>query len=91
MASFDRRGERIVTGSSKGKVLVIDTVSLDVLKIFKLSGNAIKSIDFARRGRLIKTPLFIVATHELVTCLYSGTQPVGCYIEVVCLYSGTCI
>lgn len=51
VASFDRRGERIVTGSSKGKVLIIDTESLSVLKTLKFSGNAIKSIEFARRGR----------------------------------------
>ena len=27
----------------------------------------------------------------LIQFVYSGTQPVGCYTEVVCLYSGTCI
>ena len=51
MASFDRRGERIVTGSSKGKVLILDTETMAVLKTLKFSGNAIKSIEFARRGR----------------------------------------
>ena len=51
MASFDRRGERIVTGSSKGKMLIIDSKSLTVLKTLKFSGNAIKSIEFSRRGR----------------------------------------
>ena len=51
MASFDRRGDRIVTGSSKGKMLIIDSASLSVLKTFKFSGNAVKSIEFARRGR----------------------------------------
>ena len=35
---------------------------------------------FYRGGLLI---LYIVVTLE--------TQPVGCYTEVVCLYSGTCI
>ena len=51
VASFDRRGDRIVTGSSKGKMLIVDTESLQVLKTLKFSGNAIKSIEFPRRGR----------------------------------------
>jgi hypothetical protein len=51
VASFDRRGGRIVTGSSKGKVLIIDTETLAVLKTLKFSGTAIKSIEFPRRGR----------------------------------------
>lgn len=50
VASFDRRGDRIVTGSSKGKMLIVDTESLQVLKTLKFSGNAIKSIEFPRRG-----------------------------------------
>ena len=33
------------------QVLIIDGKSCKILKSFKLSGNAIKSIDFARRGR----------------------------------------
>ena len=36
-----------------------------------------------RSGLLIQWNLYIVVTLE--------TQPVGCYTEVVCLYSGTCI
>ena len=36
-----------------------------------------------RIGLLIQWNLYIVVT--------LGTQPVGCYTEVVCLYSGTCI
>ena len=36
-----------------------------------------------RGGLLIQWNLYIVVTLE--------TQPVGCYTEVVCLYSGTCI
>ena len=34
-------------------------------------------------GLFIQWNLYIVVT--------LGTQPVGCYTEVVCLYSGTCI
>ena len=36
-----------------------------------------------RGGLLIQWNLYIVVTLE--------TQPVGCYTEVICLYSGTCI
>ena len=36
-----------------------------------------------RGGLLIQCNLYIVVT--------LGTQPVGCYTEVACLYSGTCI
>ena len=36
-----------------------------------------------RGGLLIQWNLYIAVT--------LGTQPVGCYIEVACLYSGTCI
>ena len=54
MASFDRRGDRIVTGSSKGKLLVFDTTAeLSLLCTIKLVGTAIKSIEFARRGRQV--------------------------------------
>ncbi len=52
MASFDRRGDRIVTGSSKGKLLVFDTSEdMTLICTIKLVGVAIKSIEFARRGR----------------------------------------
>ena len=33
------------------QVLIIDAKTLKVLMSFKLTGNAIKSIEFARRGR----------------------------------------
>ena len=33
------------------QVLIVDSKTLKVLKSFKLTGNAIKSIEFARRGR----------------------------------------
>lgn len=52
MASFDRRGDRIVTGSSKGKLVVFDTSEdLALVCTIKLVATAIKSIEFARRGR----------------------------------------
>ena len=38
---------------------------------------------FYRGGLLIQWNLYIVVTLR--------TQPVGCYTEVACLYSGTCI
>ena len=52
VASFDRRGERIVTGSSKGVLLIFDIADdFTLLSTLKLAGNAIKNIEFARRDR----------------------------------------
>lgn len=55
VASFDRRGQHIYTGNSKGKVLVYQTNDLTLKASFKVmlgtaSTTSIKSIEFARRG-----------------------------------------
>lgn len=55
VASFDRRGQYIYTGNSKGKVLVYQTGDLTLKASFKVmlgtaSTTSIKSIEFARRG-----------------------------------------
>ena len=55
MASFDRRGEYIYTGNSKGKVCIYQTTDLTLKSSFKVmlgtaSTTSIKSIEFARRG-----------------------------------------
>ena len=61
VASFDRRGDRIVTGSSRGKLLVFDTTEeMALVCTIKLVGTAIKSIEFARRGRLGEKEIFIL-------------------------------
>ena len=40
---------------------------------------------------LVHNQLAVVVQRYLLIQYIVGTQPVGCYIEVVCLYSGTCI
>ena len=50
MAAFHRRGENIVAGSSKGKILIIDPNTRTVLKSFRMGGSTIRSVEFARRG-----------------------------------------
>lgn len=55
VASFDRRGEHVYTGNAKGKVLVLDSHTLEVKASFKIvmgssNATAVRSIEFARRG-----------------------------------------
>ena len=50
VGAFHRRGESIVTGSSKGKILIIDPSTRVVLKSFRMGGSTIRSVEFARRG-----------------------------------------
>lgn len=54
VASFDRRGEYIYTGNSRGKLLILSCPELEVKTSFRIgqgttSAAAIKSIEFARR------------------------------------------
>lgn len=63
VASFDRRGEYVYTGNAKGKVLVLESKTLEVKASFRItlgtsSATAVKSIEFARRGEYVL--LFIV-------------------------------
>lgn len=55
IASFDRRGKYIYTGNAKGKILVLNSHTLEIEASFKItvgtsSATAVKSIEFARRG-----------------------------------------
>lgn len=55
VASFDRRGKYIYTGNAKGKILVLNSETLEIQASFKItigtsSVTAVKSIEFARRG-----------------------------------------
>lgn len=55
MASFDRRGKHIYTGNAKGKILVLNAETLEIVASFRIivgssSATAVKSIEFARRG-----------------------------------------
>ncbi|XP_057244824.1 retinoblastoma-binding protein 5, partial [Malurus melanocephalus] len=63
VASFDRRGEYIYTGNAKGKILVLKTDTQDLVASFRVTTGtsnttAIKSIEFARKGRYHPSLLF---------------------------------
>lgn len=54
VASFDRRGDHIYTGNSRGKVLILTCPGLKIKNSFRIgpgtsSAAAVKSIEFARR------------------------------------------
>lgn len=58
VASFDRRGTHVYTGNAKGKVLVLDSRTLEVKASFRIilgtsSATAVRSIEFARRGEYV--------------------------------------
>lgn len=58
VASFDRRGKHIYTGNAKGKILVLDVETFEVVASFRIivgtsSATAVKSIEFARRGEYV--------------------------------------
>ncbi|CAF94650.1 unnamed protein product, partial [Tetraodon nigroviridis] len=55
VAAFDRRGEYIYTGNAKGKILVLNTDTQELVASFRVTTGtsnttAIKSIEFARKG-----------------------------------------
>ena len=51
-ASWDRRGNFVYAGNSKGKVFVINVEKNALIKSFRVgsTNNAIKQIKFARKG-----------------------------------------
>ena len=55
VASFDRRGQYVFTGNSKGRVLVLSCTGLEVKASFRVGSSvtAVKSIEFARRGEYV--------------------------------------
>lgn len=70
VASFDRRGEYIYTGNSRGKLLILTCPDLKVKTSFRIgpgtsSAAAIKSIEFSRR-----TEFFLVNSADRVIRVY---------------------
>lgn len=56
VASYDRRGDYIFTGNERGRVMVFRDSNMELTASFRLSQSssstaAVKSIEFARRGR----------------------------------------
>ena len=71
-ASFDRLGKRIFSGNAKGKILVMDTESLEILTSFQVTSGSsattgIKSIEFARKGSN-----FVVNSADRIIRVYDG-------------------
>ncbi|XP_063712669.1 retinoblastoma-binding protein 5-like [Symsagittifera roscoffensis] len=78
-AIFDRRGAHIITGNSKGKVLVIRTEDLKVVASFRISASSsqgIKQIVFARSGSD-----FIVSSGDRVIRVYNLEEVLACGIS----------
>ena len=68
-ASYDKRGEHIYTGNSKGKIMIVDQKKLSVVKQFKLTqtmSNSVKGIEFSRRGES-----FLVNSADRVIRVYN--------------------
>ncbi|GBP58882.1 Retinoblastoma-binding protein 5 homolog [Eumeta japonica] len=81
IASFDRRGDYVYTGNSKGKILILHSQTLDVKASFKItvgtsSTTGIKSIEFARRG-----DCFLVNTSDRVIRVYDSKNILKCGIN----------
>ena len=71
VAAFDRRGEHIITGSSKGKILIIDPSTLLIKKQFRIGVTTVRSIEFMRRGNrfLINSSDRIIRVFDLNSIL----------------------
>ena len=70
-ASWDRRGQFVYAGNSKGKIFVINARHNKLIKSFRVgsSNNAIKQIKFARKGEF-----FLVNSFDRVIRVYDAAQ-----------------
>ncbi|KAI4887741.1 hypothetical protein NFI96_017182 [Prochilodus magdalenae] len=78
VAAFDRRGEYIYTGNAKGKILVLNTDTQDLVASFRVTtgtsnSTAIKSIEFARKGSC-----FLINTADRIIRVYDGREILTC-------------
>lgn len=78
VATFDRRGDHIYTGNAKGKILVMNSHTLDIVASFKItvgtsSATAVKSIEFARRG-----DSFLINTSDRIIRVYDAKEVIAC-------------
>ncbi|XP_048037885.1 retinoblastoma-binding protein 5 isoform X1 [Megalobrama amblycephala] len=78
VAAFDRRGEYIYTGNAKGKILVLNTDTQDLVASFRVTTGtsnttAIKSIEFARKGSC-----FLINTADRIIRVYDGREILTC-------------
>jgi len=73
-ACYVRRGRYIFTGNSKGKILIVDSKSLEQKVCFRVTqtaaaNNAVKGIEFARRSES-----FLVNTSDRVIRVYNTKE-----------------
>ncbi|XP_020104332.1 protein RBL [Ananas comosus] len=55
-ATFNKRGDLIYVGNSKGEILIVDSKSIQVLAMVPISGGAVvKDIIFSRNGQYLLT------------------------------------
>ncbi|KAG7281577.1 hypothetical protein CRUP_010052 [Coryphaenoides rupestris] len=78
VAAFDRRGEYIYTGNAKGKILVLNTNTQELVASFRVTTGtsnttAIKSIEFARKGSC-----FLINTADRIIRVYDGREILTC-------------
>nr|CAG4640810.1 EOG090X04Y3 [Eulimnadia texana] len=78
IASFDRRGDHIYTGNGRGKILVLNSSTLEVVASFRISqGNtsstAVRSIEFSRRGSN-----FLVNSGDRIIRVYDAKEILAC-------------
>ncbi|CAG7834440.1 unnamed protein product [Allacma fusca] len=79
VASFDRRGDYIYTGNSKGKVCAFQAKDMKLAASFRIgqgvsSTTAVKSIEFSRRGEwfLVNSADRIIRVYDSKAVLSSG-------------------
>ncbi|KAK2164293.1 hypothetical protein LSH36_66g03000 [Paralvinella palmiformis] len=78
VASYDRTGTYIYVGNAKGRILAIDSTTLEVKASFRISTGtsnttAIKSIEFARRGQH-----FLVNSADRIVRVYDTQEVIAC-------------
>ncbi|XP_026462060.1 retinoblastoma-binding protein 5 homolog [Ctenocephalides felis] len=78
VASFDRRGQYVYTGNSKGKIIVMSSTDFAFKASFRITvgtsnATAIRSIEFARRGEC-----FLVNTADRVIRVYDAKEVLAC-------------
>ena len=80
-ASYDRRGEFVLTGNAKGRVCVINVGSgsidgPEIVASFRVTGSAIKQIEFADRQ-----DVFLVNTADRVIRVYEAGEVLACGVS----------
>ena len=81
-AAYDRRGEFVFTGNSRGRIAVINVGSgsidgPEIVASFRVSNTAIKQIEFAPKRK----DVFLVNTADRVIRVYESQEVLACGIS----------